>query len=578
MEPATDPAPHQPSPSSRSRSSNNASSSSSSSSSSPATYGYHNTYHTHAQLPIGSPPPYAHAIDPKVLQHLDRRTQDEVVTAHTTPLPPPYSCSVEMEGIVGIKQELVSPFQVSAHREWCDAYAVLRGTQLSIYRLKNPTLFSRNQNPTKGKLLRTYSLQHSEVGVAADLKKTPIIPKSPFAHLVPASARPKLYETDPHMFEPVREHAIRLRLELEQFLICPGNEEDMLDWIEALTAAIDISPPLEDRSEPRYRSLPRRNRRQRVLDGPSFGENLEQLSDAEAGRRIIAQQEQIIRTLYPHLAASTREPGTSHSSPAGENELDEFDPEDVRFPSRPAHDSPRQPSSHDQDQQPQSEDEQVAGSSDPKNAPRIRHSHAQTLRYRRRCAPVLLASSPRVSDVIFCQGQRVRISVKESCLVEYTPHPPRYDAHPFPKYKSKRPLRVSTTRTSARTAEAAAAAAAAATTTTVTEKSTPPTTAMAPATTSTTTIYRPGSPVRGISDDSISSISFGEDLAPARSESQAEDSEVASSGPPSPKGLKHVQADTARQLERMGKRRASVEGREEERELRGVVLGEGIAI
>ncbi|KAI8937629.1 hypothetical protein NX059_005335 [Plenodomus lindquistii] len=541
MEPATEAAAQQPARTTRT--SNN-----SSSSSSPPTYGYHNTYHTHAQLPIGSPPSYARAIEPKVLQHLDQRTRHEINVARSSALPPPYSCSVEIEGIVGIKQELVSPFQVSGHREWYDAYVVLRGTQLSIHRLKNPTLFSRSQKPTKGKLLRTYTLQHSEVGVASDFKKTALIPKSPFAHLVPAASRPKLYETDPHFFEPVREHAVRLRLELEQFLICPATEEAMLDWIEALTAAIDISSPLEDRSEPRYRSLPRRNRRQRVLDGASLGENLEQLSELEAGRRFIAQQEQIIRSLYPHLAAITREPGTESSAPARDNELDEFDPEDVRFPTRLAPDSIRHTSQ--EEEQAEEEETAVVDQSDPKFAPRLQPSPSQILRYRRRCAPVLLASSPRVSDVVFCLGQRVRINVKDACLVEFTPHPPRYDAHKFPKSKSKRPSRVSTSRTPVH----------------VTEKTEPAVEAPA----------RPGSPIRGVSDDSISSISFGEDLAPARSESHGDDIETESSSPPSPTGITHAKADAAKQLEALGKRRASGEGREPG--LSAVVLGARLMI
>ncbi|KAF2856517.1 hypothetical protein T440DRAFT_1513 [Plenodomus tracheiphilus IPT5] len=551
MEPATEAAARQPS---RSRTAHHHSSSPSS----PPTYGYHNTYHTHAQLPIGSPPSYARALEPRVLQNLNQRTQDEVHAARRTALPPSYSCSVEMEGIVGVKQELTSPFQVSGNREWYDVYAVLRGTQLSLHRIKNPTLFSRSQKPTQGKLLRTYSLQHSEVGIASDFKKTAIIPKSPFAHLVPAAARPKLYETDPHLFEPVREHAIRLRLELEQFLLCTASEETMLDWIEALTAAIDISSPLEDRSEPRYRSLPRRNRRQRVLDGSSLGENLEQLSDLEAGRRIIEQQEQIIRTLYPHLAATAREPGTNNSAPAAENELEEFDPEDVRFPTRSVRDSLRPISSQDEAQQIEEERTSTPNTYDPKFAPRIQPSPSYNLRYRRRCAPVLLASSPRVSDVVFCQGQRVRINVKDTCLVEYTSHPPRYDAHNFPKSKSKRPSRVATSRATPVRPTATA------------EKTAPA--EIAP--------MRPSSPIRGVSDDSISSISFGEDLAPARSGSHGPEEieiEMGVSGPPSPTGLAHVKGDAARQLEIMGKRRASEEGGREEG-LSAVVLGAGLVI
>ena len=530
---------------SRTRSSNT-----SSAPSSPPTYGYHNTFHTHAQLPIGAPPAYARACDAKVLQRLDERTRLEAEAAHSTSLPPSYSCSIEIGGLVGIKQELSSPFQVSGNRMWYDAYVVLRGTQLNIHRIKNPGLFSKGRQPSAGRLLRTYSLQHAEVGVASDFKKTALIPRSPFAHLVPAAARPKLYETEPHLFEPVREHAIRLRLELEQFLICTSTEEEMLSWVEALTAAIDISSPLEDRSEPRYRSLPRRSRRQRILDGANVGETIENLSSLEAGRRIIAQQEQIIRQLYPHLAG-TREPGTASASPA-DLELDDFDPEDVRFPTRPARDSLTRVSSQGEETIEEEQQHRPATSSDPKCTPRVLPTAAQNLRYRRRCAPVLLASSPRVSDVVFCEGERVRINVKDHCLCEYVSHPPRYDAHQFPR--SKRPAKISTSSSNPPRPAAAAPEK------TAQQVVVPP--------------LRPSSPIRGTSDDSITSISFGEDLAPARSESV---DDVASSGPPSPTGLvMHGKVDGGAQVVSMGKTRTSEDSREAG--LNAVALGVGIMI
>tara|TARA_R110002003_G_scaffold122_1_gene11000 strand:- start:7106 stop:8506 length:1401 start_codon:yes stop_codon:yes gene_type:complete len=466
---------------------------------------------------------------------LEERSRNEAEVARRTPLPPSYECTVELSGVLGVRQELSSPFHVAGNREWYDAFVVMRGTQLGIYRVKQPGLLSKNRNPTTGRLIRSYTLQHAEVGVASDFKKTALIPKSPFAHLVPATARPKLYETDPHLFEPVREHVIRLRLETEQILICAPSQDIMLSWIEALCAAIDISSPLDDRSEPRYRSLPRRSRRQRILDSAQLGDNIESLSSLEAGRRIIAQQEQIIRQLYPHLAGS-REPGSATiSSAATELELDEFDPEDVRFPtSRSARESSSRVD----------EDDESPGSSpeeDHKNADRIRPTDAQILRYRRRCAPVLLASSPRVSDVVFSEGKRMRINIKEHMLVEYTPHPPRYDAHNFPR--SKRPAQIQVTPAT---------------------KVIPVAIAVQPT--------RPASPMRGLSDDSITSISFGEDLAPSASHS-ADD--MSSSGPPSPTGISQVKADAARRMVEMEKRR-SEDGRENG--LSAVALGVGLLI
>ncbi|USP82806.1 uncharacterized protein yc1106_10080 [Curvularia clavata] len=515
------------------------------SSGSAATYGYHNTYHTHAQLPLGSPPSYACAMDPKTRKRLDERARAEKEAVRNMQLPPPYTCTVEMQGIVGLKHELSSPFQVSSHREWSDVYAILRGTQLNLYRIKNPHLLSKSKTASPGRLLKSFSLQHAEVGVASDVKRSPLVPKSPFVHLVPVTARAKLYESDPQLFEPVREHPIRLRLEFEQFLLCPASEESMLDWIESFCAAIDISSPLEDRSEPRYRSLPRRSRRQRVLDAAQIGDNLESLSNMEAGRRLIAEQEQIMRQLYPNLAG-TREQSASRHSPSADAELDDFDPEDVRFPTREAADPLTRISSQGHDQADEDQPDSQS-SSDHKSMAPVAPTPAQTMRYRRRCAPVLLASSPRVSDVVFAKGQRFRISVKAHMLVDYATHPPRYDAHGFPK--NRRPSHAAITQE-------------------------PPAVATEEIAPVTVVPERPSSPVRGISDDSITSITFGEDLAPINSKSNID--ETGQSGPPSPTGKSHVTADAARQLEAMGKRRPSVESREAS--LNPLNLGVGLLI
>jgi hypothetical protein len=423
---------------------------------------------------------------------------------------------------MGMKQELTAIFQVSRSRDWHDVYVVLEGTQLKIHRIKSPSILSKNRSQTPGRLIRSFTLQHSEVGVASDFKKNPLTPKSPFAHLVPASARHKLYETDPHLFEPVREHVIRLRLETEQFLLCASSQEEMLDWTENLCAAIDISQPLEDRSEPRYRSLPRRSRRQRVLDGSRLGENLENLSNLEAGRRMIAEQEEIIRQLYPHLATTTSAPQLPELDLPGapaDADREEFDADDVRFPlQRPGSSSLSRTVSSDGEHSAEDSPATREMYSDPKDAPVARPSQSQALRYRKRCAPALLACSPRVSDVVICAGERVRINTKENVLVMYTSHPPRYDAHQFPKVKRAPKV----------------------------PKSIP-----API-----LVERPLSPLRGVSDTSVES--FGYDLSNMSSDSAAEETRAgAPSEPPSPTTLTQAKADAARQLVSMGKHRRS---------------------
>ncbi|KAF2021625.1 hypothetical protein BU24DRAFT_24130 [Aaosphaeria arxii CBS 175.79] len=539
---------------------NNSSNSSSSSSSdrTPPVYGYHNTFHTHAQIPVDSPPPnYACANSRQTLARLDSIARAE--RAATSLSIPSYSCTVEISALLSLKQELVSPFQIASDREWVDYYVVLQGTQLNLHRPKLPHLLSKNKNIVPGRLIRSYTLQHAEVGVAADFKKTALIPKSPFAHLVPTSARQKLYDTDPHLFEPVREHVIRLRLETEQFLMCAPTQLQMLDWVENLCAAIDISLPIEDRSEPRYRSLPRRTRRQRQVESSSraTGVDLDNLSNVEAGRRFIAEQERIFRQLYPHLAADAPAADrpivqevteqAAASNPILDPETDDLDPDDARYPTA------RRTSSRDgdSDERPSSS-VTTSDSQDPKSSPPHRHSHSQSLRYRRRCAPSLLASSPRVSDVVYSGGRRMRINVKERILTEYIPHPPRYDVHNFPKQ----------TKTLAPAVE-------------IVEPRPVP----APL-----VLERPVSPVRAISDNSFLSFDAAE-LAPTSTESTAVDSQdeadairsASSSAPPSPTVATQAKADAARRLTALGKRRSSDENAGNSG-LSAVVFGVGLLV
>ncbi|KAF2643103.1 hypothetical protein P280DRAFT_244121 [Massarina eburnea CBS 473.64] len=495
--------------------------------STPPTYGYHNTFHTHATAVLSSAPSYAHATNPATLKWLNSKAAEEGATARQATEPPPYTCTVEAGCVMGMKAELSSVFLVARDRQWNDVYAVLRGTQLSIHRVKMTGIFSKNRTPQPGRLIRTFTLQHAEVGVASDFRKKELTPKSPFAHLIPVASRAKLFETDPHLFEPVREHVLRLRLETEQFLLCATTQEEMLSWSEKLCAGIDISAPLEDRSEPRYRSLPRRSRRQRVLDGARLGETLENLSSLDVGRRIIAEQEEIIRQLYPHLANGGQQPSQESEQPAqgGDPDWEEFDAEDVRFPTR-SNVGSRTVSRDGEENRPLSSETRFA---DPKDAPVLRPSEAQVTRYRRRCAPVLLACSPRVSDVVFHANRRFRINTRECTLIDYASHPPRYDTHQFPKVKRvPNPIKVA------------------------------PEAASTPV---TVNVGRPASPFRGVSDDSIST--FGYDLISTFSDQDTDQiRSAAPSEPPSPTALTQAKTDTARHLSAMGKRRTSEEHRD----------------
>jgi hypothetical protein len=78
---------------------------------------------------------------------------------------------------------------------------------------------------TSRTLLRQYTLQKAESGVAVDYHKRP--------------------------------NVIRIRLEGEQFLLQTVNVEQVVEWIEGFQSAADISLDLDERIMPRGPIFPR---------------------------------------------------------------------------------------------------------------------------------------------------------------------------------------------------------------------------------------------------------------------------------------------------------------------------------
>ncbi|RXK34821.1 hypothetical protein M231_07922 [Tremella mesenterica] len=81
-------------------------------------------------------------------------------------------------------------------------------------------------------LIKTYTLQNAESGLAADYVK--------------------------------RKNVVRVRAEGQQFLLQTDNARDVVDWIEAFQAATNVSLDLDQRPMPKIITLPRRRRRRVV--------------------------------------------------------------------------------------------------------------------------------------------------------------------------------------------------------------------------------------------------------------------------------------------------------------------------
>ncbi|SPO45713.1 uncharacterized protein PSANT_03399 [Moesziomyces antarcticus] len=231
---------------------------------------------------------------------------------------PTYCCGIHIEGYLPRKMEFSAPGVQAKDRSWRRQYFVLHGTSLRVYKndlsverhaatgtwgemkgvhvhlepmnedgsnhsgsgmglgaaareaISHTPLGSHRNESGKGKeastqfdskngLVRNYTLQSAESGLAADYLK--------------------------------RRHVVRVRAEGEQFLLQTRSDRHVVDWIEALQAATNVSMDLESRAMPKFITLPRRRRRRRRnADGTTLTPEEQERRDlAEAQRRSMAE-------------------------------------------------------------------------------------------------------------------------------------------------------------------------------------------------------------------------------------------------------------------------------------------------
>ncbi|KAK5136245.1 hypothetical protein LTR08_003852 [Meristemomyces frigidus] len=357
---------------------------------------------------------------------------------------PKYTSTVNTEARMLFQLESTNPLNGIGESEWREVYVVICGTLLSFHRVKDGGA---------GKLLRSYTLQHAEVGLATDTDHTILIPQTRLAHLIPSSRRQRAWQKDPGLFRAVKQTVVRLRAETDQILLAHSSEEDVHGLICAISAAIDISCAIDERSIPRICTVPRRQRRRQRI--PMNGD----LNDPA----LLAEQERILRDMYPAFAERTvtqpeLQRTTTSDSVGGlamestqttlTREEDDLDlnvmREDLATPSEPA------PQSGDVASHP-GVTRQITASSltsvlsgnmlystSPSNfnisgkwQPPHPRTAAQIQRYTRRCMPVLLAESVRASDVLISNGKRVKVNWRMELLEEWELSPPSYKAHGF---------------------------------------------------------------------------------------------------------------------------------------------------
>lgn len=95
---------------------------------------------------------------------------------------PEYSCPIQVENVLKIKMELQSAVHKAEDRNWYQYWVILQGTILKIHKAKRTGIFTKQKSGPKatpdmppglkpGELLKSYTLQHAEVGIAADYLK-----------------------------------------------------------------------------------------------------------------------------------------------------------------------------------------------------------------------------------------------------------------------------------------------------------------------------------------------------------------------------------------------------------------------
>lgn len=265
---------------------------------------------------------------------------------------PRYGCSVHIEGYLPRKMEFSAPGVQAKDRSWRRQYFVLHGTCLKVYRNdlsggpakvdwgnmnghhvhKDPVNEDGNNggagttpganiieaiqhaNLPLGKnaaaqrdktgneetrlgLVRSYTLQGAESGLAADYLK--------------------------------RRHVVRVRAEGEQFLLQTVNDKHVVEWIECLQAATNVSMDLEKRAMPKFITLPRRRRRRRpgasaAAMASTIPEDQEAADLAEAQRRSLAETSGGTRAAAGATSgsASRRAQGATMDDMLGEEQRD----------------------------------------------------------------------------------------------------------------------------------------------------------------------------------------------------------------------------------------------------------------
>lgn len=238
-----------------------------------------------------------------------------------------------------------------------------------------------------------------------------------------------------------------------------------LDWLEALSAAVDLSPSLEERSLPRYQTIPRRRRRHRPVgrvvqeQEAIIRRNFPNLGEESQRQLAAAVTAAIARNNTPNPSRITGDP-LSRTSLAQES-INEQDLRDLQLeitPSPPPLPRTRPQQPQNRRPRPQPEEENCFSESG-KWAPAQILTPEANMRYARRCMAILCGDAPRQSDYVIKDGKRYKIVWEKKVMVAeekrvteaaIPPLPPVYEEVAGSEFGGKKVLESATTGSSSR--------------------------------------------------------------------------------------------------------------------------------
>ncbi|KAF8545167.1 hypothetical protein BDD12DRAFT_157243 [Trichophaea hybrida] len=353
--------------------------------------GYHNSFPNASTPAIPTSPPaydsHHDRLPPSRFKILPREEEGREEL-------PKYTCSLHKEAVFDRKMELRNPFERARKRNWSKCYIVLHGTKLDIHKAKKipfPTSAMKADTTRPvgwlpGALLESYTLQLAQVGAATDYKKKTFV--------------------------------IRLRVQTEQFLLSCSSLESFVEWLEVLSAAVDLSLPLDERSLPRYQTLPRRRRRHVTPPAPTpvTGATPEPTPVVDVleipgfGPETVQDQDEIFRRYFPDFAGDS---GSGGEGPALSNQESISNSSDILALASPGISPIFRTTSSPSRRAVETEELDHNG----KWAPRQALTPLENMRLARRCMAELFADTPRKSDFIVDKGRRFKLLYESKEMV-----------------------------------------------------------------------------------------------------------------------------------------------------------------